>query len=100
MNRRVQRSLAARTIGFALLVLLVQPVVQAGREFREYPGLEADAAAPLPPDYQVPAEFVVGRLMFPGSLGFGWFGGGDWTQGGTAWAILQNGTNEANMACR
>jgi hypothetical protein len=45
--------------------------------------------APVPDDYDVPGEFVVGRLMFPqvrsGSvLGAG---GGDWTRGGTAWAV-------------
>ena len=83
----IQHKPRTRAIAFALLLLLMQPAVQAGREFREYPGLEADAWAPLPADYQVPGEFVVGRLMFPGSLGFGWFGRGDWTQGGTAWAV-------------
>jgi hypothetical protein len=70
----------------ALTLLLLIPSVQAAREFREYPGLEADAAAPLPADYRVPGEFVVGRLMFPSAPG-GWFGRGDWTQGGTAWAV-------------
>ena len=70
----------------ALALLLLIPSVHAAREFREYPGLEADAAAPLPADYRVPGEFVVGRLMFPSAPG-GWFGRGDWTQGGTAWAV-------------
>jgi hypothetical protein len=71
----------------ALGLLGAFPAAQAAREFREYPGLEGDATAPLPPDYKVPGEFVVGRLMYP-SGGFGWFGfGGDWTQGGTAWAV-------------
>jgi len=71
----------------ALGLLGALPITQAAREFREYPGLEGDATAPLPPDYKVPGEFVVGRLMYP-SGGFGWFGfGGDWTQGGTAWAV-------------
>ena len=34
--------------------------------FRVYPSFEGDVAeAPLPPDYQVPGELVVGHLMFP-----------------------------------
>src|ERR1700760_266798 len=78
--------LRLRTIAFGLSLLLLGPSVQAAREFREYPGLEADATAPIPADYQVPGEFVVGRLMFP-SPSFGWFGGGDWTPGGAAWAV-------------
>ncbi len=73
-----------RPLAFMLMLLLSQPAVQAAREFREYPGLEADAAAPLPDDYRVPGEFVVGRSCFPAS-GFGrYFGSRDWTQGGTA----------------
>jgi hypothetical protein len=58
-------------------------VVQAQREFREYPSFEGDvAAAPLPPDYQVPGELVIGRLMYPDSrFGFG----GEWRSGGTGW---------------
>ncbi|MDG2176087.1 MAG: DUF4159 domain-containing protein [Gammaproteobacteria bacterium] len=42
----------------------------------------------LPLDYQVPGEFVVGRLMFPeyesGPFGSG---RGDWLRGGTAWTV-------------
>jgi hypothetical protein len=75
-----------RAMAFALSLVAVGPSVHAAREFREYPGLEADAAAALPADYQVPGEFVVGRLMFP-SRPVGWFGRGDWTQGQTAWAV-------------
>jgi hypothetical protein len=56
----------------------------APREFRIYPSFEGeDADAPLPPDWKVPGEFVIGRLMYP-SPGFGFFGG-DWRQGGTSW---------------
>ncbi len=59
----------------------------AQREFRVYDSFEGDdAAEDLPPDYQVPGEFVVGRLMYPSSR-FGFFGGGDWRQGGTSWAV-------------
>lgn len=43
----------------------------------------------LPPDYDVPGEFVVGRLMFPQILRGNVLGAGrgDWTVGGTAWAV-------------
>ena len=43
-----------------------------------------DAAAPIPPDWNIPAEFVVGRLMYPGGR-MGFRGGADWTHGGTSW---------------
>lgn len=63
--------------------LCVGSPAQAQREFRVYPSFEgADAAAPLPDDWQVPAELTIGRLMYPGG-GFGF--GGDWTRGGTSW---------------
>jgi hypothetical protein len=74
----------------ALLLLASLPSL-AQREFREYVPYERGwgEGAPLPADYDVPAEFVVGRLMFPqvrrGSV-FG-AGRGDWTVGGTAWAV-------------
>ena len=64
------------------------PVDQAPRPFREYPSFEgADAEAPLPDDWNVPGELVVGRLMYPSARGGrGFFGGGyDWHQGGTGW---------------
>lgn len=58
--------------------------------WREYPSIERDwnSSGVLPPDWQQPAEFVVGRLMFPqyenGPFGSGY---GDWRQGGTAWTV-------------
>lgn len=59
------------------------------REFRQYPSLEYQANVELPPDYQEETEFVVGRLMYPAyQYGpYSRFGGGDWTQGGTSWAV-------------
>jgi Domain of unknown function (DUF4159) len=69
------------------VVLLLAGVAYAQRDFRAYPGLERDeAAAALPPDYQVPGEFVFGRLMYPlgGSMGMR---GGNWKEGGTPWTI-------------
>ena len=55
--------------------------------FREYPSFEgSDAAAVLPDDWDVPAEVVVGRLMYPSAGGGrGSFNGGDWRQGNTGW---------------
>jgi hypothetical protein len=49
--------------------------------FREYAG-ETNSLG-LPSDWNVPGEFVVGRLMYP-SRGMR---GGDWTRGGTNWTI-------------
>jgi hypothetical protein len=64
-------------------ILLAHGSAHAQREFRVYPSFEGEVAeAPLPPDYLVPGELVIGRLMYPGgSFGFG----GDWRQGGTSW---------------
>jgi hypothetical protein len=84
MMARVRTTFALLlTLGAA--ALLAPAVAQAQREFREYPSFEgADADAPLPPDWNVPGELVIGRLMYP-SRGFSFFGGGDWRQGGTGW---------------
>jgi hypothetical protein len=76
----------ARSAAIALAgVLLTARGAEAQRPFNEYPSFEgAVAAAPLPPDWNVPAELVVGRLMYP-SAGYGFRGGGDWKHGGTGW---------------
>jgi len=79
-------------IGFISLCFLVSTQVLAQRDFYELAPLERGwgATAPMPTDFDVPAEFVVGRLMFPNVprgydvLGAG---GGDWRLGGTAWAV-------------
>ena len=62
------------------------PVFKDPMPFREYPSFEGDdAAAELPEDWQVPGEFVTGRLMYPSARG-GFFGGGnDWHYGNTGW---------------
>ena len=59
--------------------------------FRVYRSMEGYDDIALPPDYQVPAEWVFGRLMYPqhpysqfGGRGYR-FGGRDWRQGGTSW---------------
>jgi hypothetical protein len=61
----------------------------AQQPFRVYMSFEGeDAADDLPADYQVPGELVIGRLMYPSGVRFGFFGrSGDWTEGGTSWAV-------------
>jgi hypothetical protein len=59
------------------------PASKQPMPFREYPSFEgADAEAPLPNDWNVPAEVVVGRLMYPSAGGRGF---GDWRHGNTGW---------------
>jgi Domain of unknown function (DUF4159) len=83
------RACAAGTTGSALALalasaLLLTSTARAQREFREYPGFEGAATeAPLPADWDVPGELVIGRLMYPAGRGF--FGGADWRQGYASW---------------
>ncbi len=57
----------------------------AQEPFRVYPSFEgASAEAPLPADYDVPGELVIGRLMYPPARG-GFFGGGNWRNGNASW---------------
>lgn len=69
--------------------MLAGAATYAQQAFRQYRSLEGDDAyAELPQDYQVPGEFVIGRLMFPSNgIGPGSWPGADWTQGGTSWAV-------------
>jgi hypothetical protein len=77
-------ALTAATFVLACAALFAADATPPPREFRVYPSFEGeDAEAPLPPDWKVPGELVIGRLMYP-SRGFGFFGG-DWRQGGTSW---------------
>jgi hypothetical protein len=78
-------ALAAAVFSCAAVVLLIASgAAEAQRPFRVYPGFEGrDSAAPIPSDYKTPADFVIGRLMYPGGR-FGFFGG-DWRDGGTSW---------------
>jgi hypothetical protein len=72
-------------LALTLVVLLLgNSAANAQREFREYPSFEgASTAAPLPADWNVPGELVIGRLMYPdGRYGFR---GGNWERGGTSW---------------
>jgi hypothetical protein len=69
-------------------VMLAATSAWAAMEFRVYRSYEAQAdESPLPDDYDKPAGFVIGRLMYPSAgRGFRNFGGG-WRQGGTSWAV-------------
>lgn len=72
------------TLALGLLTFCV--TAHAQREFRVYASFEGeDGADVLPHDYEVPGELVIGRLMYPSTVRF--FGGGDWTRGGTSWAV-------------
>ncbi len=55
------------------------------KPFRVYRAVEGYDNLALPPDYNVPGELTLGRLMFPSSGRGGM--GGNWTQGGTNWTI-------------
>jgi hypothetical protein len=76
-------ALRALLLSLPLLTLTASPA-GAERPFRVYPSFEGHADTDLPPDYDVPAEFVVGRLMYPSFRGFF---GSDWERGGTSWAV-------------
>jgi hypothetical protein len=89
MMRRITRILLPGWI--AVTFLLVAHTAWAQKEWREYPGMETGwyRDAEISHGYQGPAEFVVGRLMYPQArhgrvLGAG---GGDWLRGGTAWTV-------------
>lgn len=79
--------LLRKMLAIGVVLILCSAAVYAGREFRVYQGMEYDADVDLPADYQVPAEFVVGRLMYPGVGRYGGRHGGDWTRGGTSWTV-------------
>jgi hypothetical protein len=58
--------------------------------WRVYPSMERYDEIPLPPDSQVPAEWIFARLMYPQNPysrrgGFGFRRNLDWRQGGTSW---------------
>ena len=83
-SSRWRRTRARVAATLAVAACLSCGTAFAQREFRVYPSFEgADADAPLPPDWKVPGELVIGRLMYPDGR-FGFFGG-SWENGGTSW---------------
>jgi uncharacterized protein DUF4159 len=85
---RGDRAAALRLWLLVALAAFTGPhLAHAQQPWREYENFEGhDAADVLPPDYQVPAELVLGRLMYPSSRGFGFRGRGDWRNGGS-WTV-------------
>jgi hypothetical protein len=82
----VPNATALRTLlaSLALLTLGCVASARAEQPFRVYASFEGHADTDLPPDYDVPAEFVIGRLMYPSFRGYF---GSDWERGGTSWAV-------------
>jgi hypothetical protein len=71
----------------ALASMLLPGLAAAQKPWREYDNFEGhDATDVLPPDYQEPSELVLGRLMYPSSRGFRFFGGRGWENGGS-WTV-------------
>jgi hypothetical protein len=76
---RLRGTIAALVTAFALIAL-VPRLLQAQRAFRTYAPMEGDASdAMLPPDYQQPADFILGRLMYSSRGGGFARAGGNWT---------------------
>jgi Domain of unknown function (DUF4159) len=82
----VTRARGARLGIAALSAIAFSTLLYAQMPFREYPGMENDSFG-RPADWQVPGEFVVGRLMYPSRSGDRMFRGGNWEQGGTSWTV-------------
>ena len=82
-----RRAIIAAVLGSGLLAF----TVFAQKPFREYPAWE-HYQDPLPPDYQVPAEWTFARLMYPSTRHqidwqSEWRRGYDWREGNTNWTI-------------
>lgn len=84
MQRLQQQFTRGRAlIAIGTLLLAFSGALYAQREFRTYPPLEGtESNSALPPDYQLPANFVLGRLMYPAAGG-----DGDWKAGNSSWTI-------------
>jgi hypothetical protein len=84
---RHKRASAGGLLTLAAALFVVPGIVEGQREFRVYENFEGDDSdSNLPPDYDVPGELVIGRLMYPSSRGFGFFGRGGWEHGGS-WTV-------------
>jgi len=86
---RVHVTSAARSVRAVYCALARAGAIGVGaaavarRSFRVYPSFEGDVAeAPLPLDYEIPGELVVGHLMFPDGR---FRSGNQWRFGGTGW---------------
>jgi hypothetical protein len=72
--------------GLCVIGLVSARALYAQLPFQEYFSAEDDYVE-LPADWDVPGEFVVGRLMYPQGTCHNFSRGGDWTRGGTSWTI-------------
>jgi hypothetical protein len=82
-----RRAIFAGIVGSGLLAFSVF----AQNPFREYPAWEHNGE-PIPPDYQIPAEWTFARLMYPTThhqidWQSEWRRGWDWREGNTNWTI-------------
>ena len=75
-------------------VVLIGTLSAFQSPFREFPGVEYRLGdIPLPPDWREKTEWAFARLMYPPApggrfgrgYGFGFRGGGVWTEGNTIW---------------
>ena len=80
-----------RNISRAALLLIFAGVVIAAvvaqRAFRQYPSVEYGESIPLPPDWNLPAEWTFARLMYPPGPLDGYRGrfDGPWQEGLSLW---------------
>ena len=74
-----------RSILLVALVLAGSATLHAQNPFREYRSMEPDSPG-RPADWDVPGEFVVGRLMYPPRSGDR-MSRGNWNEGGTSWTV-------------
>jgi hypothetical protein len=74
---------------FGIGIACITALYAYQKPFRVYVSMEGYDDIPLPPDYQIPGEFVFARLMYPPhpNARFGnWrWGFRDWREGGTSW---------------
>lgn len=89
INRMSVRLLMALGCGLLVLALASSRPAMAQPPFKMYESFEYDSDRTMPADWQVPGDFVTGRLMYPSGGRFGRRrgGGGDWQQGGTSWSV-------------
>ena len=86
-GRPVRRVALVPLVAIVVALLAVSATASAQRPFRVYESFEGyDGEDALPADYTVPGELTIGRLMYP-SFTRGFFGGGNWRQGGSSWAV-------------
>ncbi len=88
-RRRNDNLRLVKAVVIAVLAALGVTILAAQMPFREYESLEPYDEVELPPDWNVPGEFVFARLMYPAHprARFSRMRGRiDWRFGGTSWA--------------